>query len=66
MSRIVRGTIVPRNPVAQSPLMRRGGVHEKNATSKRQEVKAAVEAELEDWREAVEFEREMLKGLEEN
>jgi len=63
MPRVVKGTTVPRNPVALSPLMRKGGVHEKSATTKRREAKAAVESELEDWREAVEFEREMLKDL---
>lgn len=59
----IANTIVPRNQVAQSPLMKKGGVHEKSATSKRRESKAIVEAELEDWREAVEFEREVLKKI---
>jgi len=45
-----RGTITPRNPVVRSPLMRKGGVHEKGKTAKRQQN---------DWREEVEFERSL-------
>lgn len=49
-------TTPPRNPVARSPLMRKGGVHEKSTTTKRRQVKDQIDSELEDWREAVEFE----------
>lgn len=56
-------TSAPRNPVARSPLMRKGGVHEKTATTKRRQVRKKIETELEDWREAVEFELEVQKGL---
>ena len=46
----------PRNPVARSPLMRKGGVHEKTKTVERRATKGSVEAELENWRDDVAFE----------
>ena len=43
--------IKPRNPVARSPLLRKGGVHEKSRTSERSDTKRDLEekvANLED------------------
>ena len=54
-----RGTIIPRNPVARSPLMKKGGVHEKSKTAKRRKNSQALKAQLEDWREELEFERSL-------
>ena len=54
-----RGTVVPRNPVARSPLMKKGGVHEKSKTAKRRESSQALKSQLEDWREELEFERSL-------
>ena len=54
-----RGTVVPRNPVARSPLMKKGGVHEKSKTAKRRENNQALKSQLEDWREELEFERSL-------
>ena len=54
-----RGTIIPRNPVARSPLMKKGGVHEKSKTAKRRQNNQALKAQLEDWREELEFERSL-------
>ena len=54
-----RGTIVPRNPVARSPLLRKGGVHEKSKTAKRRQTSQALKVQLEDWREELEFERDL-------
>jgi len=67
MPRIIRisqntASSAPRNPVARSPLMRKGGVHEKTTTTKRRAEKEALLDELEDWREAVEFEKEVRLG----
>jgi len=59
MPRVSNGIMVPRNTVAQSLLMRKGGVHEKSATAKRQQVRYALANELDDWREALEFERSL-------
>jgi hypothetical protein len=39
--------------------MRKGGVHEKSATTKRRQVRSKIDAALDDWREAVEVEREV-------
>ena len=49
--------IKPRNAAARSPLMKKGGVHEKTKTSKRRASKESVKGDLEDWREDVKFER---------
>lgn len=46
----------PRNPVARSPLLRRGGVHEKSASAKRQQQRQHTRALSDDWREELEFE----------
>ena len=53
------GTLVPRNPVARSPLMKKGGVHEKSKTAKRRQSRQTVNDQLEHWREEVEFERSL-------
>lgn len=52
----------PRNPVARSPLLRRGGVHEKSNSAARQQQRATVNALLDDWRDELEFERELRSG----
>lgn len=54
-----KGTLVPRNPVARSPLLRKGGAHEKSKTSQRRQQRAAIQTQLEDWREDLEFERSL-------
>lgn len=50
----------PRNPVAQSPLLRKGGVHEKSATAKRQQTREYLNRQLDDWQDDLAFEREMI------
>lgn len=57
MPRRVGNTIVPRNPVARSAALRRGGMHRRGRTSERQSSRARVKELLEDWREELEFER---------
>ena len=52
-------TLKPRNPVAQSPLLRKGGVHEKSATAKRQQTRTGLNRQLDDWQDDLAFEREM-------
>ena len=49
----------PRNPVARSPLLRKGGVHEKNATAKRQQTRMGLNRQLDNWQDDLAFEREM-------
>lgn len=41
----------PRNPVARSPLLRKGGVHEKSKSGLRAEHKQKLQTELIDWYE---------------
>lgn len=62
-SRLTSNTIRPRNPVARSPLLKRGGAHEKSASAKRQQTRQATNALLDDWRDDLEFER-LLKDEE--
>lgn len=49
----------PRNPVARSPLLRRGGVHEKSVSAKRQQQRQVTRTLTDDWREELEFERSL-------
>ena len=65
MAHSKKSKIVPRNPIARSPLMRKGGVHEKSTTTKRREVREQIDDELGDWREAVEFENKVKVSKEE-
>lgn len=55
-------TTVPRNPVARSPLLRKGGAHQDTKTSQRRNARHALEGQLEDWREELEFERSLRDG----
>ena len=61
MPRRIANTTVPRNPVARSPLMRRGGAHQRSRTAERQQSRAQTSELAEDWREELEFEREVLE-----
>lgn len=47
----------PRNPVARSPLMRKGGVHEKSKSSQRRSKREELISELEALKEDLEFEQ---------
>ena len=52
-------TLVPRNPVARSPLLRKGGVHEESKKDERRNAKQALEQQLGDWRDDLDFERSL-------
>lgn len=41
----------PRNPVARSPIMKKGGVHQKSRSSERRQENRAIEVELDTWAE---------------
>lgn len=43
-----------RNPVARSPLLRKGGVHTTSRSGIRHNQRQALEAELDNWREEIE------------
>jgi len=59
MSKKIGTTLVPRNPVARSPLLKRGGAHTQSKTSARRQVRQTIESQLEDWRDDLEFERSL-------
>jgi len=42
----------PRNPVARSPIMKKGGVHQKSRSSERRQEKESVDDELNEWEES--------------
>ena len=46
-----------RNPVARSPLLRKGGVHQRSRTGERQESRVALSHGLAVWQEDLAFER---------
>ncbi len=39
-----------RNPVARSPLLRKGGAHQESRTAARQSQRQSLRKEAEDWR----------------
>lgn len=41
----------PRNPVARSPLLKKGGAHEQSKTAQRRSSKEAVKSEAAAWRD---------------
>ena len=43
------------NPVAQNPLLRKGGPHQKSRSAKRRGQRQALATELEEWREELEY-----------
>lgn len=59
MSKKIGTTLVPRNPVARSPLLKRGGAHRTSKTSARRQHRQALESQLDDWRDDIEFERSL-------
>jgi len=57
-----KGFLVPRNSVACSPILRKGGVHEKSKTAKRRQKRQSLNLQLDDWRGELEFERSLRSG----
>ncbi len=51
MPRRIQNTNAPRNPVARSPLMRRGGVHQRSRTSERQSSRAQLRDLIDGWQD---------------
>ena len=50
--------IKPRNPVARSPLLRKGGVHKQSSSGIRQSQKAVLDQSIQNWREELQLERQ--------
>jgi len=53
----------PRNPVALSPLLRKGGVHERSKTGVRAEAKQELQDELEFWQEENVYQLQFVPGV---
>ena len=47
----------PRNPVARSPLLRKGGAHQRSPSAGRQQSRREIDDLLEDWEEALDDEQ---------
>jgi hypothetical protein len=47
-----------RNPVARSPLLRKGGPHQRSRSGERHQMHQALEAELDEWLDERETERQ--------
>ncbi len=59
MPRRINNTFAPRNHITRAMANRGGGgAHQTSRTGLRQQARAAVEDELDDWREELAFERE--------
>lgn len=50
-----RNTRAPRNPLACSPLLRKGGIHTQSKTGQRTRAKLNVEDEINEWRDEQAF-----------
>ena len=59
-------TIKPRNPVVRSPLMRKGGVHQKSNGAKRKRNARQIQVAAENWREELEFLNALKKGIDDD
>lgn len=59
MPKKIGTTLVPRNPVARSPLLKKGGAHQTTQTSDRRRDRQSLNRQMEDWREELAFERSL-------
>ena len=55
--------IKPRNPIACSPLLKKGGVHQKTQSALRTQKRQQLLSQLEDWQDDLAFERELKQGI---
>ena len=56
---IQKTRIKPRNLVACSPLMKKGGAHQKSQSALRSQKRQQMLSQLEDWQDDLAFEREL-------
>ena len=59
---IKRNDIKPRNPIAHSPLMRKGGVHQKSQSALRKQKRQQLNMQLEDWEDDLDFQRKLKQS----
>ncbi len=55
--------IKPRNLVACSPLMKKGGVHQKSQSALRSQKRQHLLLQLEDWQDDLAFERALKQSI---
>ena len=55
----MKNSLKPRNKVAMSPLLRKGGVHGPSDQTIRRKTKQSTKLLLSDWEEELAFEREI-------
>jgi len=61
MPKRINNTTAPRNHIARALAQRGGGgAHQSSRSGQRQQSRAALQGKLDDWREELEFERELL------
>lgn len=58
-----KSRIKPRNLVACSPLMKKGGVHQKSQSALRSQKRQHLLSQLEDWQDDLAFERELKQSI---
>ena len=59
MAKQQKPTNAPRNPVARSPLLKKGGLHQSEKPNNRC-TPAQLKHQLDDWREELAFERSLF------
>ena len=59
MPKKIGTTFVPRNPIARSPLLKKGGAHQTTKTTDRRNTRQVVKSQLDDWRDDLQFERSL-------
>ena len=59
MNSTLKPPFKPRNPVAQSPLLKKSGPHRKSKTGIRQASRQSLQHSMEDWRDDLEFEKSL-------
>lgn len=55
--------IKPRNLVACSPLMKKGGVHQKSQSALRSQKRQQLLSHIEEWQDDLAFERELQQSI---
>lgn len=60
---IKRKQFKPRNLVACSPLMKKGGIHQKSKSALRTQTRQKLNTQLEDWQDDLAFERELKQSI---
>lgn len=60
---IPKKSVKPRNLIACSPIMKKGGAHQKNQSAFRSQNRQQLISQLESWQEDLAFERELKQSI---